>query len=187
MYSVRSPITRLSVPPGRILLETEVTVPHSPDEVWSVITDYDNLGRYMPNLQSHIVENSGSRQLVEQIARSGLVPVLQFRLLLEFERQNYERLNFRRIEGNLLKFDGFWGVTSGPNGTRIFYKLAAHHGYPLPSFLLSFAIRADTEKIMPAIVAELRRRERGHRRPLGAKASGSLNNPNPKRKRGAIS
>lgn len=159
---ISNPVTRLSVPPGQIHLETEVTVSHSPEEVWSVITDYDNLGSYMPNLQSRTVRHDGSRLLVEQIASSGLFPVLQFRLLLEFERENFQRLTFRRIEGNLKSFDGFWGVTHGPQGSRILYQLTAQHGYPLPGFLLSSAIRSDTEKIMPAIVAELNRREQNN-------------------------
>ena len=87
-----------------------------------------------------------------------MLPVLSFRLSLEFERISFEQLNFRRVAGNLMKFEGFWAVQCMPTGSRILYHLTAQHGYPIPSFLLSRAIRIDTEKIMPAIEAELHRR-----------------------------
>ncbi len=155
------PSTRLSVTTGNILLQSDLTVPYSLDQVWSVVADYDNLGSFMPNLRSRVVGRDGSRLLVEQIAGSSLIPVLRFRLLLEFERQSPERLGFRRRAGSLARFDGFWSVTARPGGSHISYQLNAQNRFPLPSALLSTAIRRDTEKIMPAIAAELRRRHGG--------------------------
>lgn len=157
-HTIAPPTTRLATRPGTVFLETEVTVPHCREKVWSVVADYDNLSRYMPNLQSRIVRETETGLLVEQIAQSSLVPVLQFRLLLEFVRATPERLDFRRVDGNLSRFDGCWSVTSAPPGSRILYQLTVQHGFPLPGVLLEIAVRADVEKIMPAIVAELGRR-----------------------------
>ena len=153
-----SPLTRLAAPPGRILLETEAAMPYAPDQVWSVITDYDRLGRFMPNLQSRTVGGDGSRVLVQQTATSSFVPLLRFRILLEFRRQSPERLAFRRLRGSLAGFDGFWKVSATPRGAHVRYRLAARHRFPLPGRLLAPAVRADVEKIMPAIRAELGRR-----------------------------
>lgn len=150
------------------MLETEVTVPYTGEEVWSVVADYDNLARYMPNLQSRIVGNTKLGLLVEQVARSSLAPMLQFRLKLEFVHGTPERLSFRLVDGNLARFDGYWGVTSVPRGSRILYQLTAVHGFPLPDFLLGLAIRADAEKIMPAIAAELVRRRRSQNGAYGS-------------------
>ena len=133
-------------------------MPYAPDQVWSVITDYDRLGGFMPNLQSRTVGGDDSRVLVQQTATSSLIPLLRFRLLLEFRRLSPERLAFRRLRGSLAGFDGFWSVTASPPGARVRYRLAARHGFPLPGSLLAPAIRADVDKIMPAIRAELRRR-----------------------------
>ena len=155
------PITRLSVKRGSIRLQAAMTVPHRQDQVWSVVTDYDNLGTFMPNFRSRTVGRNGSRVLVEQLAGSSLLPLLRFRLLLEFERQSPERLEFRRRGGSMARFDGFWGVTARPQGSHIHYQLNARHRFPLPSSVLSAAIRSDTNKIMPAIEAELRRRHGG--------------------------
>jgi ribosome-associated toxin RatA of RatAB toxin-antitoxin module len=155
--------TRLAVTPTSIRLQAAVTVPHSQEQVWSVVADYDNLGRFMPNLRSQIVERNGSRLLVEQIAGSSLLPLVRFRLLLEFERRSPERLEFRRRAGSLATFDGSWSVTAQTQGSHVHYQLDAQHRFPLPSSLLRSAIRSDTQKIMPAIEAELRRRYGGGR------------------------
>jgi len=135
-----------------------MTVPFQTQQAWSVIEDYDELHRFMPNLRSRTLELKKDRRVVEQIAASSFVPVLKFRLTLEFKRSGNEWLSFRRIAGSLPKFDGVWAVTPVAQGSKVSYRLQAEHCYPLPAFMLSFAIRTDTEKIMPAIAGELQRR-----------------------------
>ena len=133
-------------------------MPYAPDRVWSAITDFDRLGSFMPNLNSRTVGGDPSRVLVEQTATSSLIPLVRFRLLLEFRRLSPERLAFRRLRGSLASFEGFWSVTARPQGAQVRYRLAASHGFPLPGSLLASTIRTDVDKIMPAIQAELARR-----------------------------
>jgi uncharacterized membrane protein len=151
-------MTRVSAPPGRIELETEIEARHSCEDAWSVITDYDNLGAFMPNMSSRQVGESDTSVWVEQTACSSIMPLLRFDLVLEFRRETPDCLRFRRVQGSLSSFDGMWRVTWEPGGCRIYYQLRVMHGFPLPGFLLASAVRVDVEQIMPAIVAELERR-----------------------------
>jgi ribosome-associated toxin RatA of RatAB toxin-antitoxin module len=154
------PTTYVSAPPGRIELETQTEVRHSCEDAWSVITDYDHLGAFMPNMSSRQVGAKKTAVLVEQTAHSSILPLLRFQLLLEFIRETPECLRFRRMQGSLSRFDGFWRVTRQPSGCHIYYQLNVAHGFPLPSFLLASAVRVDVERMMPAIIAELERRRR---------------------------
>ena len=71
-------------------------------------------------------------------------PIIQF-------AQNILCLSQQRA---LISYNRFQMKTSATNSGIV----TAQHGYPLPGFLLEFAIRTDTEKIMPSIAAELARR-----------------------------
>ena len=151
--------TRLQIEPGELRLELETRVEHGCDRVWQVITDYGNLGKFMPNLSSRRLRSSAASVFVEQVASSSLIPLLQFRLTLEFRRPSANHLYFRRISGNLKRFDGCWSVSEHGNCcSRINYVLHAEHGFPLPAFLLAPAIRTEVDQIMPAIETELNRR-----------------------------
>ena len=45
-------------------VKSEVIVAHPCDEVWEVITDYDHLDEYMPNLKSRISGRTDAGLLV---------------------------------------------------------------------------------------------------------------------------
>ena len=152
--------TRIAAPPGRIELETEIEAWHSCEDAWSVITDYDNLGAFMPNMSSRQVGGTETGVWVEQTACSSIMPLLRFQLTLEFTRETRDCLRFRRIQGSLSGFDGCWRVTYKPGGCRICYQLHVIHGFALPGLLLAAAVRVDVERIMPAVIAELERRSR---------------------------
>ncbi len=157
---MRAPLTRVSTRFGRLDVQTEITTRHTCQDAWQVITDYDNLARYMPNLTSRTVGRTGTGLLVQQHARSSLLPVVGFALTLEFVWETAERLRFRRVGGSLRRFDGSWHVTPVAGGTRIFYEVQVEHSFPLPGAMLGAAVRRDVDQIMPAIVQELGRRQR---------------------------
>ena len=149
------PQTRLSTSSGTLEIRTEVVTPYTSEEAWAVITDYDRLHRYMPNLRSRTLEQTDSAVIVEQTSSKNLV---DFSCTLEFIRESAERLRFRQIAGPLRRFDGYWSVTPRRQGAHIFYNAEAEHGLRVPGMLVKAAVRPDIEKIMPAIVAELDRR-----------------------------
>ncbi len=159
-------VTRITGGTGSLSVMTQLNVPHRCAEVWNVITDYDNLEEFMPNLKSRKVDQRGSSTIVEQTATSSLIPLLTFRLNLEFTTESPTRLRFRRLAGNLSRFDGFWSVNPTSGGTLLQYQLEAKHSWPIPRAILSRAVRNDVAQIMPSIARELQRRHGLQGQPL---------------------
>ncbi len=150
--------TRVRARLGKLELETSIFAPGSADEAWDVVTDYDQLGNFMPNLESRQTDRTAGGVLVRQVGTSSLSRRVRFQFVLEFERRDASTLRFRQVVGNLRKYEGSWRVTPTSGGVRIAYQAVVTHGFPIAGRILASLVRTDIEKIMPAIVAEMQRR-----------------------------
>ena len=143
---------------GRLEIEISIEAAHSAEEAWAVITDYDRLGTFMPNLVSCRAGRTDRGNLVRQTGTSSLSRRVRFQFVLELIRESPQVLRFRQVMGNLRRYEGRWSVTPSRRGVRISYRSRVVHGFPLTGRFLASLVRTDIEKIMPAIVAELARR-----------------------------
>ena len=150
--------TRVQARLGRLELETSIFVACSTREAWAVVTDYDRLGRFIPNFESRLAGRTARGILVRQTGISSLSRSLRFQFVLELIRESPQTLRFRQVAGSLRRYAGTWSVTPATRGVIIAYRASMVHGLPLTGRLLESLVRADIEKIMPAIAAEIRRR-----------------------------
>lgn len=90
----------------------KVLVTASPEVVWSVLTDYDNFYKFLPNvISSQVLETNGNRKIVEQVSnRQVLVVKVKSRVRTENTETNRERIDFRLIEGDLQQLQGYWKI-----------------------------------------------------------------------------
>ena len=89
-----------------------VLVTASPDAVWRVLTDYGNLYKFIPNMSSSkILENRGERKVIEQVdsRQVFLVPIVS-RTKLAITETNRRQIDFRLIDGDLAKMEGYWKI-----------------------------------------------------------------------------
>lgn len=89
-----------------------VLVTASPDAVWRVLTDYGNLYKFIPNMSSSkILENRGDRKVIEQVdsRQVFLVPIVS-RTKLAITETNRKQIDFRLIDGDLAKMEGYWKI-----------------------------------------------------------------------------
>ena len=89
-----------------------VLVTASPDAVWRVLTDYGNLYKFIPNMSSSkILENRGDRKVIEQVdsRQVFLVPIVS-RTKLAITETNRRQIDFRLIDGDLAKMEGYWKI-----------------------------------------------------------------------------
>lgn len=106
-----------------------------PRVVWNIITDCAHASRYMRELISCRVMESGNGWDVREHRVRGwpLKPVLRnvARVTLEPDR----RLTFHRLEGDWTRSEGEWRLTpiDGGRGTRVEYDLDAAIPSPFPS------------------------------------------------------
>ena len=84
----------------------------SPDAVWRVLTDYANLYKFIPNMtSSRIVENRGSRKVIEQVdSRQVFLVSIVSRTKLAIQETDRKQIDFRLIDGDLDKMEGYWKI-----------------------------------------------------------------------------
>lgn len=132
-----------------------VTIPQPIEQVWQVITDYEHLAEFVPNLTtSKILSNAEGRIRLEQI---GTECFLRFkfcaRVVLDMtERFPYE-VGFSMQEGDFRQFEGAWKLkpTQDNEGTQLCYDLSVKPPRAMPATLIEHHIRQGLTANMLAI------------------------------------
>jgi hypothetical protein len=114
----------------------------------------------MPNVDSsYVVARTDSSVMVRQVITSRLILPWTFRFTLEFVQAPGGELRFRQVEGSMREYWGSWRVEEAPKGVEIAYGAQVRTRWHLPFFLMSYVVRKQVAKMMPALVGELARRE----------------------------
>jgi ribosome-associated toxin RatA of RatAB toxin-antitoxin module len=88
----------------------KVLVTAKPDVVWSVLTDYENFPKFLPNVVStKIVGANGNRKVVEQVSeRQVFLVSVTSRVRTENTETEKQRIDFRLVDGDLKELQAFW-------------------------------------------------------------------------------
>lgn len=91
---------------ARMLVEASV------DNLWSVLTDYNNFTEFLPNIvSSEVLESDGNSYLVEQVSKQRVFLFdVESRLLTENIQTENQRIDFSLVEGDLSQFQGSWTI-----------------------------------------------------------------------------
>lgn len=152
------------LPAGMRRLAVQLRLAVDAQWVWAVLTDYDNLHRFIPNLSS-------SRQIWR---RSNLVAVEQVgtqqfcglrfsaRVTLELEENRPAgRLSFRMLDGDFRCFQGTWVVGSDPTSSWILYDLTVQGKPGMPIGLIEQRLQEDLASNVRGVQQEAMRRAKG--------------------------
>ena len=109
--SLRSGNAVVSGEKGRYVARILVT--GTSDMAWSVLTDYNNFPKFLPNIIStKIIETKGNQKVVEQVdSRQVFLFTIKSRVRLaitESDRRN--KVEFRQIDGDLQNISGYWQI-----------------------------------------------------------------------------
>jgi ribosome-associated toxin RatA of RatAB toxin-antitoxin module len=131
---------------GARRLAVQLRLPLEPQWIWAVLTDYNNLNRYIPNLSS-------SRQLWRRGNRVGLEQVgsqqfcgLRFTARVELELEedpDLGELRFEMRSGDFRRFEGLWRVDSDAVSTRLLYSLTVQGKPGMPIGLIEQRLQQD--------------------------------------------
>ncbi len=145
---------------GVVSVQASLWLDCSPGEVWALMTDYESLSAFMPNVESSVVlARSDSVARVRQGVNSRFVVPIRFAVTLEFLEQLPQRLHFHMVEGAVDRFSGTWDFSSDRGGTRVDYAAAIEPPAFVPSFIAAVVVRRQLRRMLPAIGAELDRRK----------------------------
>jgi len=134
------------LPHGKRRLAVQLRLPTDPHWIWKVITDYDNLHRFVPSLEhSRVIWRREGQVGVDQVGTQ-LLYGLRFsaRVTLELtEERESGRLAFRMIQGDFRCFQGEWRVGCDATSSWLFYDLLVQGKPGMPIGLIEQRLQHD--------------------------------------------
>lgn len=88
----------------------KVLISTSADIAWSVLTDYSNTPKFIPNVvSSKIITTNGNQKVIEQVdARQVFFVTARSRIRSAITETAKSRIDFQAIEGDLKSLKGYW-------------------------------------------------------------------------------
>ena len=129
--------------------------------VWDVLTDYENLSRFIPNLStSEVIQRQGQTVRLQQVGCQQLLG-LRFSAQVQLELTDYRQdglLQFRMVKGDFRRFEGSWQIRKRPDGSSLLYELTVQGCLGMPIGLIEERLRDDLSSNLNAVVQEAHRR-----------------------------
>jgi ribosome-associated toxin RatA of RatAB toxin-antitoxin module len=142
---------------GLYRVSAAFTTPEPAAIAHAVLTDYEQIPRFLPDvLSSRVLERDATRTVVAQEA---VAKVLFFskrvRLVLEI-RETPALIAFRDRSGeSFLRYEGQWTLGDDHGRTLITYQLTAQPRFDVPDFILSRLLKRDAERMIARLKAEI--------------------------------
>ena len=137
------------------------TVAAAPAAVWKILTDYERMPDFVPDMQaSRVLSRNANHVIVEQF---GVARFLFFRrdihLVVQVVEQPISVIDIGLVTGDMKLYNCRWELVPIPEtgGTRILYSGKLSPKFYVPGMLGSNLIRSDIERMMHAVLARLDR------------------------------
>ncbi|MCC5631214.1 SRPBCC family protein [Nostoc sphaeroides] len=91
-------------------ITAKVQIPQPVEQIWKVLTDYEALPDFLPNLaKSRLIEHPNGGIRLEQVGSQRLLNFnFSARVVLDLEEYFPKEINFRMVEGDFKGFSGSW-------------------------------------------------------------------------------
>jgi len=132
-------------------------VAQPPAAAVAVLTDYDNIPRFLPDVTSSVVrERTGTRALVEQEAVSRLMMFSRkVHLMLEIVEEAHAIRFSDRCGRSFERYEGTWRVVAAESGSDITYELTAKPSFDVPDFILKRLLKRDSMRTIERLASEI--------------------------------
>ena len=151
------------LPKGTRRLAAQLRTPINQDEIWEVLTDYNKLSDFIPNLaSSKLIKRRNNKVELKQVGSQKLIGfnfTAQVHIELE-ENKNNGELRFHLVKGDFRRFEGAWKMQSiSEYGTRLLYELTVQGCIGMPVGLIEQRLRDDLKANLLAVEKEVLRRQ----------------------------
>jgi ribosome-associated toxin RatA of RatAB toxin-antitoxin module len=135
-------------------ISAKIYIPHPTEQVWQILTDYDHLADFIPNLtRSQRIDHPQGGIRIEQIGAESLLK-LKFcaRVVLDMVEHFPHRLDFEMVEGDFKLFRGNWTLHPlAENATELSYHLTVLPHRLMPVAMIERRLRAGMVLNLSAI------------------------------------
>ncbi|WP_216908353.1 SRPBCC family protein [Synechococcus sp. CCY 0621] len=149
------------LPHGTRRLAVQLRLSLAPEWIWSVLTDYDHLDSFIPNLaSSRQLWRRGNQVALEQVGTQQFCGLrFSARVQLELnEEPDQGRLAFRMLEGDFRCFQGLWQVGIDDTSTWLLYDLTVQGKPGMPIGLIEQRLKEDLASNLRGVQREAQRR-----------------------------
>ena len=132
-----------------------------PEWIWAVLTDYNNLHRFIPNLaSSRQMWRRGNRVAVEQVGCQQFCGMrFSARVQLELQEDREQGcLAFNLLEGDFRCFEGIWRVGADGISSWLLYELTVQGKPGMPIGLIEQRLQQDLANNLRGVQQEAQRR-----------------------------
>ena len=141
---------------GTRRLAAQLTTSASFDSLWSVLTDYDRLNLYIPNLLSSkkIFQNGNNVHLKQVGAQDFLGMKFSAEVTIDlFEDKELGILKFKLIKGDFRKFEGSWKIQNINNTSKnsLIYDLTVQGCQWMPIRMIEKRLKKDLSENLLAV------------------------------------
>lgn len=148
----------------RRILEASLVIPCDVTTLWGVLTDYDHLADFIPNLarSGRLPHPNGGIRL-EQVGKQRILKVnFSARVVLDMVETYLDRLDFTLVDGDFKEFVGAWLLCPEENSTqtRLTYTLTVKPKLAIPVQLVEKRLHTDLPNNLAAIYQEAMKRYR---------------------------
>ncbi|NEQ31383.1 MAG: cyclase [Leptolyngbya sp. SIO4C5] len=135
----------------------KICIPQSLEQVWQVLTDYEHLADFIPNLSKSVrLAAPAGKILLEQIGTQCFLNI-QFcaRVVLAMEEHYPNELGFSMVEGDFKTFCGRWRLLPTAEGdtasTYLCYEVTVQPPLAMPVGLIEKHMRQNLIQNLTAI------------------------------------
>ncbi|MDF5735767.1 MULTISPECIES: SRPBCC family protein [unclassified Nostoc] len=149
-------------------ITAKVQIPHPVEQIWKVLTDYEALPDFLPNLaKSRLIEHPNGGIRLEQVGSQRLLNFnFWARVVLDLQEYFPKEINFRMVEGDFKGFSGSWCLEPYSLGkyigTNLCYTIQVWPKRTMPVAIIENRLSEDLRLNLLAIyqrVEELARKE----------------------------
>jgi ribosome-associated toxin RatA of RatAB toxin-antitoxin module len=135
-----------------------ITVNAGQERSWEVLTGYDRLAQFVPNLSdSHVVARDGNSVIVIQTGYAKFLFIRQpVELRLQVTEQAMQRIDIHRLGGSMLSYEAHWELQPLADGrTRLAYDGIITPDFYVPALFGPALMRSDLRSMLEAVRSEI--------------------------------
>ena len=146
---------------GARRLAAQLTTPASFDSLWQVLTDYNRLSLFIPNLLTSkiIYENNNNVHLKQIGSQDFLGLKFSAEVTLDlYEEKDIGQINFKLIKGDFRRFEGSWKIKGISNSDKnsLIYDLTVKGCQWMPIGMIEKRLKTDLSENLIAVDKQAR-------------------------------
>lgn len=145
---------------GRFRVDLTAHVPVPPGRAWSVLTDFEHMADFVPNLiSSEVIERQEGLLKVRQRGTARFGPFsVSFESLREIRLFPEHEIHARGLAGSFKRMESLMQLQAENGGTRLRYHADVQPEFWLPPLVGPSLVRHETAEQFTAILQEMIRR-----------------------------